>query len=399
MKEIPLTKGLTALVDDEDYERLSAYRWFGERSKNGRTGYAVTKSGYGRKGTKSIRMHQILMGDGEPGLEIDHKNRNGLDNRRSNLRWATKAQQRANQPVRVDSKTGFKGVNLLHGKYWAAHIAAEGRQLHLGYFPSSEDAARAYDAKARELFGEFACLNFPSAPHEGNPMTYFDSDISAAPVAERNTDPILPEERFVLELVGFERSEPDQYRKNGGIRWTFRVSYPDGSPFIFQDNQYEVWRQSGINARGEPIFNLGTQANEWASALLGRQLGVDADFKISELRGKKMSAMIVWRAKKTNAAEKTYDLASLRHVPTGASSAPKRDVTTVSDDPTGDDVDRALAVTGLKKSIATLKKLDAESAAAAQHAYDASDLDTAPVSEIRELWDSVKAAIAKAMED
>lgn len=230
-------------------------------------------------------------------------------------------------------------------------------------------------------------------------MTYFDDSISAAPVAERNTDPILPEERFTFELIGFERSEPDQYRKQGGFKWTFRVYYPDGSPFIFNDAPYEMWRNSGKNAAGQPMFNLGTLANDWASALLGRPLGIDADFKVSELRGKKMSAMVVWRAKKNAPTEKTFDLAILRHVPTGSASAPKKDVTTVSNDPTGDDVDRALAVTGLTKSIERLKKLDAEQGSAAQHAMEASELDTAPIGEIRALWDSVKTAIAKALED
>ena len=161
VKEIPLTKGMVALVDDEDYEALAARRWFGQPSQNGRSSYAVTKVGYGRTGTRSVYMHQLILGTGEPGMEIDHKNRNGLDNQRANLRWATKAQQRANQAVRKDSQSGFKGVNLLRGKYWAAHIREDGRQRHLGYFPTAEDAARAYDARARELFGEFAALNFP----------------------------------------------------------------------------------------------------------------------------------------------------------------------------------------------------------------------------------------------
>lgn len=161
MKQIPLTQGLTALVDDEDYERLKGYRWFGQRSKNGRTGYAMTKVGHGRKGTKRVYMHQLILGSGAPGMEIDHKNCNGLDNRRENLRWATKAQQRANQPARRDSRTGLKGVNLFQGRYWAAHIREGGKQRHLGYFPTAEAAARAYDNRARELFGEFAYLNFP----------------------------------------------------------------------------------------------------------------------------------------------------------------------------------------------------------------------------------------------
>ena len=231
-------------------------------------------------------------------------------------------------------------------------------------------------------------------------MTYFDATLEAAPVAEMDYTPVLPEERHVFELIGFERSEPDQWRKDGGVKWSWRVFEADGvKPFVFQDEQYIFFRTTGLTRDGRPSFNVGTYANEWASAMLGRPLGTDADFKISELRGKRMSAMVVWEPQKTDPKKKTIKLASLRHVPVGGSSAPKKDVTTVSDDPTGDDVDRALAVTGLQKSIARLKKLDAEAGAAAQHAYDASELDTAPVSDIQELWASVKAAIAAALED
>lgn len=152
-------------------------------------------------------------------------------------------------------------------------------------------------------------------------VTYFDQSLDFEPVAEQNTDPILPEERFTFELVGLERSEPDQYRKQGGIKWTFAVSYPNGEPFIFQNEQYTLWRTTGVNANGRPLMNLGTQAHEWASALMGRTLGVDETLKVSQLRGKKMSAMVVWRPKKTKPKEKTADLASLRHIPTGEPEA------------------------------------------------------------------------------
>ena len=230
-------------------------------------------------------------------------------------------------------------------------------------------------------------------------MTYFDDTLTAAPVSEMDYTPVLPEERHVFELIGFERSEPDQWRKDGGIKWTWRVYEADGvKPFIFQDSQYEFFRTTGLTRDGRPSFNVGTYANEWASAMLGRPLGTDADFKISELRGKRMSAMVVWEPQKSDPKKKTIKLASLRHVPVGGSSAAKKDVTTVSADPTEDDVDRALSVNGLKKSIARLKKLDAEAGAAAQHAYDASDLDTAPLSDIDELWSSVKEAIQKSLE-
>lgn len=230
-------------------------------------------------------------------------------------------------------------------------------------------------------------------------MTYFDATLEAAPVAEMDYTPVLPEERHVFELIGFERSEPDQWRKDGGVRWTWRVFEADGvKPFVFQDEQYQFFRTTGLTRDGKPSFNVGTYANEWASAMLGRPLGTDADFKISELRGKRMSAMVVWEPQKSDPKKKTIKLASLRHVPaTGA--APKRDATTVSAEPSEEDVDRALAVQGLKKAVERLTKLDKEAGAAAQHAYDSSDLDTAPIEDIQDLWAAVKASIAKALAD
>lgn len=162
MREIPLAgSDKPALVDDEDYEEVSKYRWFVLREK-GHTNYAGTKVGYGRRGSKTLRMHKLIMGTDPDGREIDHRNRDGLDNQRANLRWATKSQQRWNQAVRRDSKSGFKGVHLLHGRYWAATIRHEGKPYHLGYFPTAEAAAHAYDTRARELHGEFAYQNFPS---------------------------------------------------------------------------------------------------------------------------------------------------------------------------------------------------------------------------------------------
>jgi hypothetical protein len=230
-------------------------------------------------------------------------------------------------------------------------------------------------------------------------MTYFDATLEPAEIHEQDTTPVLPEERHVFELVGFERSEPDQWRKEGGIRWTWLVFEADGKkPFLFQDEQYTFIRTTGLTRDGRPNMNVGTYANEWASALLGRPLGTDAQFSVSDLRNKRMSAMVVWEPQKSDPKKKTIKLASLRHVPVTGASA-KRDVTTVPAEPSDDDVDRALSVQGLRKSIARLKKLDAEQGAAAQHAMDASELDTAPLSEIDDLWSSVKAAIEKAMDE
>ena len=91
---------------------------------------------------------------------VDHINHNGLDNRRPNLRLATRSQNAANLGPYANNTSGYKGVDFNRGK-WRARIREGGVRYFLGYFETAEDAARAYDTKAHELFGEFASLNFP----------------------------------------------------------------------------------------------------------------------------------------------------------------------------------------------------------------------------------------------
>ena len=105
-------------------------------------------------------MHQIVL-NCPAGLLPDHRNRNKLDNRRNNLRPATCLQNSANQSLRKDNRSGFKGVTWnKQQSRWKAQIRDAGKRLFLGYFHDAAEAARAYDQKARELFGEFAFLNF-----------------------------------------------------------------------------------------------------------------------------------------------------------------------------------------------------------------------------------------------
>lgn len=233
-------------------------------------------------------------------------------------------------------------------------------------------------------------------------MTYFDDSISGAPVAERNTDPVLPEERFIFELIGFERSAPDQYHKNGGIKWTFLTYDMDGRPWEFNDEHYALWRTTNINKAGEPLFTIGTQAHEFAQALLGRKLGPDDHFNIAELRNKRMSSQVVWEPKKTKPSEKAAVLRSLRHVPVGpvtaGAAAPKPAPGQVSADPTTEEIDRAGIVLDIQKAVKTLKKFDAEAGANAAKAVADSDLDDAPLDDLRTLLGSIQEAVSRALD-
>lgn len=234
-------------------------------------------------------------------------------------------------------------------------------------------------------------------------MTYFDDSIAGAPVAEKNTDPILPEERFIFELVGFERSGPDQWHKNGGIKWTFLTYDMDGRPWEFNDEHYALWRTTNVNKAGEPLFTIGTQAHEFAQALLGRKLGPDDHFNISELRNKRMSSQVVWEPKKTKPSEKAAVLRSLRHVPVAPVGAPaaasKPAPGQVSADPSDEEIDRANLVLDIQKAVKALKKFDAEAGTNAAKAVAESDLDDAPLDDLRRLLGSIQDAVMTAMDN
>lgn len=150
MKQIPLTQGYTAIVDDEDYDRLVVYRWQVLKDHSGHT-YAR------RRG--DVLMHQEILPP-KDGLRTDHKNGDGLDNRRDNLRYATAGQNRANSAPNVRRTSLYKGVRLdRRCMRWEAYVRYMGVRLGLGYFATQEEAARAYNDTARVLHGEFARLN------------------------------------------------------------------------------------------------------------------------------------------------------------------------------------------------------------------------------------------------
>lgn len=145
-----------ALVDVDDLPLVAGLNWIAQLEANGAV-YAVTKID-----GRGVSMHRRIAGT-PSGMVTDHRNMNTLDNRRANLRVATYSQNRCNTPARADNKVGLKGVSLVrHSGRWRAVIGVDGRQMHLGVFDSPEEAARAYDAAASRLYGEFARLNFPA---------------------------------------------------------------------------------------------------------------------------------------------------------------------------------------------------------------------------------------------
>jgi hypothetical protein len=150
MKEIPLTLGKVALVSDCDYEFLMQWNWhfdgmYAARSENNKP---------------RIRMHKVIADRAGLQGEIDHEDRNKLNNQRNNIRGGTHSQNMANMDIRQDNSSGFKGVSWSRERQkWIAQISC-GRQVRrIGRFDTPIEAARAYDHAAERLFGEFACTN------------------------------------------------------------------------------------------------------------------------------------------------------------------------------------------------------------------------------------------------
>lgn len=160
MREIPLTRGYVALVDDEDYERVAAKKWGVTVKPQDTTPYAQNGVRVAGRMT-SVAMHRFIL-DAPIELVVDHINGNGLDNRRANLRLCSRSENQWNRRKSSQNTSGFKGVFHRGGTRWIARITAHGKTVHLGRFRDPTIAARAYDAAALRLHGEFARLNFPT---------------------------------------------------------------------------------------------------------------------------------------------------------------------------------------------------------------------------------------------
>jgi hypothetical protein len=153
MKLIPLTQGKFAQVDDEDYERISKFKWCAHRDARG--GFRATRT---LKGTNiGIGMHNEVLSVSRS-TRVDHKNRDGLNNKKTNLRKATCSQNGANRGPDRDNTSGFKGVSKTKRirNPWQALITVRGKKMFLGQFKTPFLASVAYASAARKYFGEFA---------------------------------------------------------------------------------------------------------------------------------------------------------------------------------------------------------------------------------------------------
>lgn len=150
MKKLPLSQGKYALVDDEDFEFLNKWHW--SYSRHHTSGGTVLRNDKG----KMIKLHRQIMG-AKSGQQVDHINRDRLDNRRSNLRFCDNSQNRANSKIRKDNQSGYAGVHFNKDKKkWQAILYFHSKKYFLGYFTDKNNAIKARQEAESKIFKDYA---------------------------------------------------------------------------------------------------------------------------------------------------------------------------------------------------------------------------------------------------
>lgn len=153
MKEIQLTKGYVALVDDEDIERVNQFKWCVRIGKNTAYAQRYVRTPEGKR--TSQLLHRFLLGVTDLQFDVDHKDHNGLNCQRNNIRVCTRSQNNANRR-RIKSSRNVQGVRWRKGK-WETQIIVNRRAIYLGRFASEAEAAQVYNLAASKFFKEFQC--------------------------------------------------------------------------------------------------------------------------------------------------------------------------------------------------------------------------------------------------
>ena len=155
MKQIPLSQGKFALIDDEDYERVNQYKWCINSN-----GYAVTSYRDSNGKWKAMKMHRFILNLNKGDSLVDHRDTIRINNQKYNLRIASFVENLRNQKINKNNKSGFKGVRLHKpSSLYIAQIGIKEKKKHIGYFKCPVEAAKAYNEAAIKYFGEFAQLN------------------------------------------------------------------------------------------------------------------------------------------------------------------------------------------------------------------------------------------------
>lgn len=224
-----------------------------------------------------------------------------------------------------------------------------------------------------------------------------DDEIQLAPATSDNGQ-IIPEGRYTLHLIALEKAPPSTFQPEAGprIKWIFNLYDQQGAVFMFNGDIYDFYRTTSTKNSPRAF------ARQYAEALLGRKLDDHEVPRLADCIGKRMSGLISYGPSANDPTIESLQLGSLKHVfastPTPA-AAPRPAPGQVSADPTEEDVDRALVITTLEKRLARLKKIDAVAGAEAKKAYDASELDTAPIEALKALSEAFLTAINNALDE